>query len=188
MYCSYHLWNIDAFPSLELHIKEFLEYYREHFPNSTILPKMHLLEDHTVEWLKQYNMGAVNKGLKAFTPTWNVWKGHTQACQTNSRDWNNIYLKYQLETVPSLQAQHHHLNRLHHSYLWLTSIYFNLYSSSLVECSPARKNDPNLEHSSSAIASIGLCKHLELDSSSTSRPLSRPVKSSYLGNSLSVHI
>jgi hypothetical protein len=32
-------------------IKEFMEYYRKTFPHATVLPKMHFLESHLVEWL-----------------------------------------------------------------------------------------------------------------------------------------
>ncbi len=47
--------TIDSF--LELDVKEFLDYYREKF-SATILPKMHLLEDHMAEWLKRFHLGA----------------------------------------------------------------------------------------------------------------------------------
>lgn len=48
---------------LELDIKEFMAFYRGNFPRdrypkATILPKMHLLEDHTVPWLKAYHLGS----------------------------------------------------------------------------------------------------------------------------------
>ena len=29
---------------------------RSEFPEATIIPKLHLLEDHMVEWLKKYHM------------------------------------------------------------------------------------------------------------------------------------
>ena len=35
-----------------------MSYYRETFPNSTVLPKMHILESHTIPWLKRWRMGA----------------------------------------------------------------------------------------------------------------------------------
>jgi hypothetical protein len=49
-------------PSLpEKHVKAFMEYYRTQFPKkeypkATILPKMHLLEDHMADWLKRYHL------------------------------------------------------------------------------------------------------------------------------------
>lgn len=32
--------------------------YRETFPNATVIPKMHVLEDHTIPWLERWNLGA----------------------------------------------------------------------------------------------------------------------------------
>ena len=34
-----------------------MAYYRETFPSATVLPKMHLLEVHTVPWLKKHGVG-----------------------------------------------------------------------------------------------------------------------------------
>ena len=42
----------------ELDISEFLKYYRKSFPNASILPKMHIMEDHVVQWLRQWKIGA----------------------------------------------------------------------------------------------------------------------------------
>ena len=38
-------------------IFSFMNYFRTNFPNENISPKMHLLEEHTVEWVKRYNLG-----------------------------------------------------------------------------------------------------------------------------------
>ena len=35
----------------------FMNYFRANFPNESISPKMHLLEEHTVEWVRRYNFG-----------------------------------------------------------------------------------------------------------------------------------
>lgn len=39
------------------HIVDFMSYYRQHFPNATVLPKMHMLEEHVVPWLKKFHVG-----------------------------------------------------------------------------------------------------------------------------------
>ena len=39
-------------------IQDFMEVYREKFPEATILPKMHTLEDHVIPWMKQWQIGA----------------------------------------------------------------------------------------------------------------------------------
>ncbi|KAL5517678.1 hypothetical protein EMCRGX_G003271 [Ephydatia muelleri] len=42
---------------LDKAIVSFMDYFRTNFPNENISPKMHLLEDHTVEWVRRYNFG-----------------------------------------------------------------------------------------------------------------------------------
>ena len=34
----------------------FVRYYRTTFPSATFLPKMHMLEDHLVPWVKQWRV------------------------------------------------------------------------------------------------------------------------------------
>lgn len=39
------------------HIKNFMKFYREKFPWASVLPKMHMLEEHVIPWLKKYGVG-----------------------------------------------------------------------------------------------------------------------------------
>ena len=32
-------------------------FYRENFPQATVLPKMHMLEEHVIPWLKEWHVG-----------------------------------------------------------------------------------------------------------------------------------
>ncbi len=41
----------------DANIKAFMRFYRKHFPHSTVLPKMHFLEEHTVAFLKKWQVG-----------------------------------------------------------------------------------------------------------------------------------
>ena len=34
-----------------------MEFYRTEFPTSTVTPKLHMLEDHVVPWLKEWKVG-----------------------------------------------------------------------------------------------------------------------------------
>ena len=34
-----------------------MKYYREQFPTSTVTPKLHMLEEHIVPWLKKWKVG-----------------------------------------------------------------------------------------------------------------------------------
>ena len=44
--------------SIEKDIEAFLSHYRSSFPHATVLPKMHILEDHVIPWLKKWRVGA----------------------------------------------------------------------------------------------------------------------------------
>ena len=44
-------------PCIGGHIREFMSYYREKFSNATVLPKMHMLEEHVIPWLEKNNVG-----------------------------------------------------------------------------------------------------------------------------------
>jgi len=36
----------------------FMAFYRQTFPTATILPKMHILEDHVIPWMRRWHIGA----------------------------------------------------------------------------------------------------------------------------------
>lgn len=38
-------------------IVEFMKFYREKLPWATVLPKMHMLEEHVVPWLRRWHVG-----------------------------------------------------------------------------------------------------------------------------------
>lgn len=38
-------------------IKTFMTYYRQQFPTSSVTPKMHMLEEHLVPWLRRWRVG-----------------------------------------------------------------------------------------------------------------------------------
>lgn len=38
-------------------IKEFMKFYRENFPWASVLPKMHMLEEHVIPWLRRWHVG-----------------------------------------------------------------------------------------------------------------------------------
>lgn len=44
--------------SLESDIASFMSFYRRKFPQASILPKMHVLEDHVVPWMRRWRIGA----------------------------------------------------------------------------------------------------------------------------------
>ena len=38
-------------------VKTFMSYYRQQFPMSSVTPKMHMLEEHLVPWLRRWKVG-----------------------------------------------------------------------------------------------------------------------------------
>lgn len=38
-------------------IKDFMTFYRDQFPEASVLPKMHFLEQHVVGWMKRWRVG-----------------------------------------------------------------------------------------------------------------------------------
>ena len=44
-------------PYSEQSIASFMKYYRETFDKATVTPKLHMLEKHTLPWLKEWGVG-----------------------------------------------------------------------------------------------------------------------------------
>lgn len=98
--------------SLDIDIKAFLEYYRKEFPKAaypkaTIIPKIHLLEDHMVGWLRRFHLGA---GLMGEQGAESI-HAHIKRLEDNYSSIPNkldrlkyIFNIYSLETAPSLQT------------------------------------------------------------------------------------
>ena len=58
---------------IETKIDKFLEYYRDSFPQATVLPKMHMLES----FLKQWKIGLGflgEQGAESIHSRWNIIK------------------------------------------------------------------------------------------------------------------
>ena len=50
------IWQITLLA--ETNIKLFLHHYRAVFPTASIIPKMHILEDHVVPWMQQWHVAS----------------------------------------------------------------------------------------------------------------------------------
>ena len=46
-----------AIDALSQDINNYLAYFRASFPSETVPPKMHLLEDHVIPWIRQWHFG-----------------------------------------------------------------------------------------------------------------------------------
>ena len=51
--------HMDAYTSYPTddHVKKFMAYYRREFPHASVLPKMHMLEEHVLPWLRKWHVG-----------------------------------------------------------------------------------------------------------------------------------
>ena len=52
-----HVGSILYYLFLESNIEEFMRYWRANWPNESIPPKIHFLEDHIVEFIKKWKVG-----------------------------------------------------------------------------------------------------------------------------------
>ena len=84
-----------------------MAYYHKEFPQATILPKMHILEDHTVPWLEKWNIGAGLMGEQGAESL----HAHIHKLEANYASIPNkvdrlkyIFDMYNLETAPDLQS------------------------------------------------------------------------------------
>lgn len=42
---------------LDTHIRSFMKFYWERFPSSTVFPKLHIMEEHIMPWVKKWKLG-----------------------------------------------------------------------------------------------------------------------------------
>ena len=51
------LCKINGLTFTATNVEEFMAYYLEEFPQATVTPKLHILEDHMVSWLQRCKVG-----------------------------------------------------------------------------------------------------------------------------------
>lgn len=57
MWCISTLTNALTFLDIEQNISAFMLYYKTQFPTATVFPKLHMLQFHTVPWLREWGVG-----------------------------------------------------------------------------------------------------------------------------------
>uniref|UniRef100_A0A1X7T6T4 Uncharacterized protein n=1 Tax=Amphimedon queenslandica TaxID=400682 RepID=A0A1X7T6T4_AMPQE len=98
LYDSGRLLSNDEIDLLGKHIDKFMEFYRAKFPEATCIPKMHMLEEHVVPWLKQWRVGCGymgEQGAEALHANFN----------TCERVYNNM--RDQVERLKVVLQNHH---------------------------------------------------------------------------------
>ena len=48
---------VTCFSLSESNIKTFMEFYRREFPKASVTPKLHMMEDHVVPWIRKWKFG-----------------------------------------------------------------------------------------------------------------------------------
>ena len=92
---------------LESHITNVLKFYREQFTSATILPKMHILEDHVVPWIRRWRLGSGLMGEQgAESIHAHVTKLETvhQGIPNNLDRLKYIFKEQTLESAPALSC------------------------------------------------------------------------------------
>ncbi len=88
-------------------IKDFMEFYRKQFPRATILPKLHIMEEHVVPWVKRWRVGAGLMGEQGEESIHAHCKRLERIHQGIPNDVDRlkfIMKEHQLESEPSLNS------------------------------------------------------------------------------------
>ena len=92
-----------------MNIKEFLARYRTSFPHATILPKMHILEDHTIPWMRRWSVASGLMGEQGaeqiHAHIQNLQRAYSGVADPVKR-LAYIMKEHQLQTAPSLNQLH----------------------------------------------------------------------------------
>jgi hypothetical protein len=85
---------INSLPT-DTNINSFMHFYREAFPEATVLPKMHFLEEHVIPWLKKWKIGFglilwESRGQSQSMPTSTICISLTGAFQIQYREWSTL--------------------------------------------------------------------------------------------------
>ena len=91
----------------EENIKDFMAFYRKEFSWATILPKMHILEDHSIPWLRRFHVGAGLMGEQGAESVHALMKGLNRTYQNIPNDttrFKHTITEHSIATHPSLLA------------------------------------------------------------------------------------
>lgn len=91
----------------EKDIENFMAFYRSEFPAASVLPKMHIMEDHTIPWLQRWHLGAGMMGEQGAESI----HSHMKGLEKNFRNIANeverlkyLFKEQILEAAPSLTS------------------------------------------------------------------------------------
>ena len=79
--------------------------YRELFPTATILPKMHILEDHVIEWMRRWKIGAGlmgEQGAESIHAHINRLEGVYNGIANPLQKLRYVFNEHNIESAPGL--------------------------------------------------------------------------------------
>ena len=90
---------------IEKDITSFLAHYRASFPHATILPKMHILEDHVIPWLRKWHVGAGlmgEQGAESLHAHLHILERNYSGIPNDLDRLKHTFNMYNIETSPQL--------------------------------------------------------------------------------------
>ena len=82
-----------------------MSFYRANFPDSTVLPKMHILESHTIPWMRRWHLGAGimgEQGAESLHAHFHKLDGTYHSVVNKVQRLKCIIQEHMLESAPSL--------------------------------------------------------------------------------------
>ncbi len=107
---NYYLNNKKCLPAYiltEADITAFLVFYRKNFPLASILPKMHILEDHVILWMRRWKVGSGimgEQGAESIHAHINQLERTYQGIPNEVDRLKYIFREQALESDPSLTS------------------------------------------------------------------------------------
>ena len=93
--------------TLEKDIEKFLSIYRKKFPWTSVLPKMHILEDHAIPWLRRFHLGdglMGEQGAESMHAHIMKLEKQYEGVHNELQHFKYISKEHQLESAPSLMS------------------------------------------------------------------------------------
>ena len=105
-----YLWNVklQLLYLIETHIQSFLSYYQETFREATITPKLHILEDHVVPFLRRWKAGFGffgEQGIKSLHAAFNKIACSYSAITNRVKRLKSIVREHHMQISSALKAQ-----------------------------------------------------------------------------------
>ena len=100
--------NTDSCFLTEINIESFLNYYRDTFPAATVTPKLHMLEDHVVPFLRRWRVGFGfhgEQGAESLHAAFNKISRSYLAIPDRVQRLKCVLKEHHLQISPTLVAQ-----------------------------------------------------------------------------------